>query len=376
MDTEMNKYLAEEYNQEAHILYSKGEHSSSVKMLVKILALDPLNEKAISALTYYCLRPLKEELSQANITDEIIKLTADSMHKRITKYPQEGMLQCGLYFTCAKLYTKLNDRRMGFYYFSQAWRAEPDQAKYPVEMARILINEENYGEAIMLIHHALELDPTCGFAYFLKGCVEIKCNRNEWAKDAFENFLLFARPEDPVVLAAKEMIEEIVKADRLNIESKRKGKINNPAITKGLPMFDICQQESVQTSLFQENKIISTCKGVLEHATETKRAPEKVEKENEFTKNISISYSGGKTLDTRARVSSSVPNRTNKQIYREYIYFKKVTAIVNLLILGPAFGLFYWGLKAADELFSFQCLIKFVIGFSIFWYYSHAASYR
>jgi len=45
-------------------------------------------------------------------------------------------------------------------------------------------------------------------------------------------FPLFARPEDPVVLAAKEMIEEIVKADRLNIESKRKGKINNPAIKK------------------------------------------------------------------------------------------------------------------------------------------------
>jgi hypothetical protein len=161
-----------------------------------------------------------------------------------------------------------------------------------------------------------------------------------------------------------------------NVEPKTIRPISEITATTGLPLFEKNQQEYLQTSLFQETMIISACKGELGYAVETKRNLETVKKNEESTEIVSVSDTEGKTLDTRAGISSSVPNRTNKQIYREYVYLKKVTAIVNLLILGPAFGLFYWGLKSADGFFSLQCIIKFVIGFSIFWYYSHAASYR
>jgi tetratricopeptide (TPR) repeat protein len=209
MDNETNKYLAEEYNREAGDLYSKRDYAYAVKLLVKVLSFDPLNEAAISGLAFYCLRPTKKELESANITPQIIKLTADTMHRMITKYRQTRSLYYRIYNTCAMLYRRSGDRRMSFYYYSQAWRAAPDNPNYPTQMADILLAEKNYGEAVMLCHHALEIDPTFALAYYIKGQIEIKCKHFAWALDAFESFVALAPQDDPMAIDIRQMLAEI-----------------------------------------------------------------------------------------------------------------------------------------------------------------------
>lgn len=209
MDNKTTKYLAEEYNREAGDLYSKGDYAYAAKLLVKVLSFDPLNEAAISGLAFYCLRPTQKELENAGITPQIIKITADAMHRMITKYRQTRSLYHRVFCTCARLYNRIGDRRMSFYYYSQAWRAAPDNPNYPTQMADILCAETNYGEAIMLCHHALEIDPTFALAYYIKGQIEIKCKHYTWALDAFESFVALAPHDDPLAIDIRQMLAEI-----------------------------------------------------------------------------------------------------------------------------------------------------------------------
>jgi tetratricopeptide (TPR) repeat protein len=172
MDKETNKYLAEEYNREAKALYYKSDNAGAVRFLVKALSVDPLNDVTISALTFYCLRP-KEEAIKANITFETIKTTAEAMHGMVSKYRKTRTLSSKTFNTCAMLYRRIRNRRMCFYYYSLAWRAEPDDPSYPVQMADILLSEQSYGAAAMLCYHALKIDPTYADAYYIKGMIEI-----------------------------------------------------------------------------------------------------------------------------------------------------------------------------------------------------------
>ena len=250
MEKETNKYLAEEYNQEAKALYSKGDNAGAVRFLVKALSVEPLNEVAISALAFYCLRP-KEEADKANITPEIIRLTADAMHGMIGQYRKTRTLSSRTFSTCAMLYNRIRNRRMCFYYYSLAWRAELGDPAYPVEMADILLSEQSYGEAAMLCHHALEIDPTFAYAYYIKAMIEIKLKRFAWAVDSLETFVALSPIDNPLVIKMKNMLAEIRKIEG---EAREKIPEQKPAAVVQTELLDlglVTKSHCEQLSLFE-----------------------------------------------------------------------------------------------------------------------------
>jgi tetratricopeptide (TPR) repeat protein len=250
MEDNRNKYLAEEYNQEAKALYYKGDNAGAVRFLVKALSVDPLNEVAISALAFYCLRP-KEEAVKANITFETIKTTAEAMHGMVSQYRKTRTLSSRTFSTCAMLYKRIRNRRMCFYYYSLAWRAEPDDPAYPVEMADILLSEQSYGEAVMLCYRALEIDPTYAYAYYIKGMIEIKVKRFAWAVDALETFVALSPVDNSLVIKMKNMLAEIRETEGKSREKIPEQKPVAVVQTELLDLGLVTKSHTEQLSLFE-----------------------------------------------------------------------------------------------------------------------------